>query len=37
LWTYTKIDGTQLPISPGKTAAIASGIKLDFGKAIGEI
>jgi len=37
LWTYTKIDGTQLPISPGKTAAIASGVKLDFGKAIGEI
>ena len=36
-WVYTKADGTQVPVAPGKSAAIGKGIKLDFGKAIGEI
>ena len=36
-WTYTKADGTRLPIAPGKSAAIANGVKLDFGQTIGEV
>ena len=36
-WVYNKADGTRVPVAPGKSAAIGKGIKLDFGKAIGEI
>ena len=36
-WIYIKADGTELPIIPGKSAAIAIGTKLNFGKTIGEI
>jgi len=35
-WTYIKADGTQLPVAPGKTAAITTGAKIDFGKQTGE-
>jgi len=36
-WMYTKADGTRMPVTPGKSAAIGKGVKLDFGKSIGEI
>jgi serine/threonine protein kinase len=35
-WTYIKADGTQIPVAPGKSAAIAKGTKIDFGKQTGE-
>jgi serine/threonine protein kinase len=31
-WTYIKADGTQIPVAPGKSAAIAKGAKIDFGQ-----
>lgn len=36
-WVYAKTDGTEIPIAPGKSAAIAGGTKLNFGNAVGEI
>ena len=35
-WTYIKPDGIQIPIPPGKSAAIAKGVKINFGKSTGE-
>jgi serine/threonine protein kinase len=35
-WTYIKADGAQIPVAPGKSAAIAKGAKIDFGKQTGE-
>lgn len=35
-WTYIKSDGTQIPVAVGKTAAIISGSRIDFGQYIGE-
>jgi hypothetical protein len=35
-WTYIKTDGTQIPVAPGKSAAIAKGAKIDFGQQTGE-
>ena len=35
-WTYEKADGTQIPVAPGRTAGIASGVKIRFGQCIGE-
>jgi serine/threonine protein kinase len=35
-WTYVKPDGTQTAVPPGKTAAIARNVKIDFGQRTGE-
>jgi serine/threonine protein kinase len=35
-WTYIKADGTQIPVTVGRSAAIVKGTKIDFGKLIGE-
>jgi serine/threonine protein kinase len=35
-WTYLKTDGSQVPVAPGKTAAIVKGAKIDFGQLTGE-
>ncbi len=35
-WTYIKADGTQIPIEPGRSAAIAENVKIDFGQLVGE-
>ncbi len=35
-WTYIKPDGIQVPIPVGKSAAIAKGVKINFGKETGE-
>lgn len=35
-WTYIKADGTQIPIAPGRSAAIVKGAKINFGQFIGE-
>jgi serine/threonine protein kinase len=35
-WTYIKTDGTQIPVAPGKSAAITKGAKIDFGQQTGE-
>lgn len=35
-WTYLKTDGTQLPIAPGRSAAIVRGAGIDFGSIKGE-
>ena len=35
-WTYEKPDGTQIPVEIGKTAGIASGVKIHFSDSIGE-
>lgn len=35
-WTYVKPDGTQTTVPPGKTAAIARDVKINFGQRIGE-
>ena len=36
-WTYIKADGKQIPVAPGKSAAVQSGAKLNFGKEIGDM
>lgn len=36
-WTYMRADGTQALLPPGRTAALASGAKINFGTIIGEI
>jgi hypothetical protein len=35
-WTYEKADGTQIPVAIGRSAAIAAGAKIHFGRQIGE-
>lgn len=35
-WTYIKADGTQIPVSEGRSAAIAKDAKIDFGQLTGE-
>jgi serine/threonine protein kinase len=35
-WTYIKGDGTQVPVAPGKSAAIAKDAKIDFGQLTAE-
>lgn len=35
-WTYIKADGTQIPITEGRSAAIAKDTKIDFGQLTGE-
>lgn len=35
-WTYSKGDGTQVPVAPGRSAAIARDAKVDFGQLTGE-
>lgn len=35
-WTYIKPDGQQIPVAIGKSAAIAKGVKINFGQSIGE-
>ena len=35
-WTYIKADSMQVPVAPGKSAAIVSGAKINFGEIIGE-
>ena len=34
-WTYIKVDGQQIPVSNGRSAAIAKDVKIDFGQEIG--
>ena len=36
-WTYIRADGSQVLLPPGKTAALVSGAKINFGTIIGEI
>jgi len=36
-WLATKIDGSSLEILPGKSVALANNLKINFGKAEGEI
>lgn len=35
-WTYIKADGTQMPVAPGRSAAIAKGAMVNFGQLTGE-
>lgn len=35
-WTYIRGDGVQIPVEPGKAAAIGKNVKIDFGKSISE-
>ena len=35
-WTYEKADGTQIPVEVGKTAGIATGVKIHFSESVGE-
>ena len=35
-WVYIKPDGTQKPVPVGKNAAIARGVRIDFGGIVGE-
>lgn len=35
-WIYEKADGTQIPVEIGKTAGIASGVKIQFSDSVGE-
>ena len=35
-WTYSKPDGTQIPVGEGRSAAIAKDVKIDFGQLKGE-
>ena len=35
-WTYIKPDGMQIPVAPGKSAAIAKNVQINFGQLIGE-
>ncbi|MDR0853857.1 MAG: hypothetical protein LBN34_05765 [Clostridiales Family XIII bacterium] len=34
-WTYIKADGTQIPVSPGRSATIAKDSKINFGQLVG--
>ena len=35
-WTYIKPDGTQIPVAPGRKAAVMKNAKIDFGTKTGE-
>jgi len=35
-WTYIKPDGTQVPVAPGRKAAVIKNAKIDFGTKTGE-
>jgi uncharacterized protein YegL len=35
-WTYIKTDGTQVPVPPGKSAALVKAAKVNFGQKTGE-
>ncbi len=35
-WTYIRADGQQLPVGPGRSAAIAKDVKINFGQYVGE-
>lgn len=35
-WTYIKPDGMQIPVVMGRSAAIAKGVKINFGQMTGE-
>ena len=35
-WTYLKADGAQVPVAPGRSAAIVRGAGIDFGLKKGE-
>lgn len=35
-WTYIKPDGMQIPVAIGRSAAIAKGVKINFGQMTGE-
>ena len=35
-WTYSKADGTQVPVPQGRSAAIVRDAKIDFGQMTGE-
>lgn len=35
-WTYVKADGTQIPVAVGRSASIAAGAKINFGRTVGE-
>ena len=35
-WTYIRADGQQIPVAPGKSAAIAKDAKISFGQLTGE-
>ena len=35
-WTYIKADGMQIPVPKGRSAAIAKGVKINFGQMVGE-
>ena len=36
-WTYIKADGTHIPVDVGRSAAIISGTKINFGATVGEV
>ncbi len=36
-WTYIKADGSQTMLPPGRSAALVTGSKINFGNVIGEI
>ena len=35
-WTYIKPDGIQIAVAIGKSAAIAKGVQINFGRVTGE-
>jgi len=35
-WTYIHADGKQIPVPPGRVAAIARNVKIDFGSVVSE-
>ena len=35
-WTYIKTDGMQIPVASGRSAAIAKGVRINFGQMTGE-
>ena len=35
-WTYIRVDGTQIPVAPERSAAIVEGAKINFGQLTGE-
>lgn len=35
IWTYIKSDGQRIPVGNGRSAAIAKGVKIDFGQEVG--
>ena len=35
MWTYLKVDGTEMPIAKGRSAAIVPNARINFGQTIG--